>query len=223
MDRHAVALTLALALAAAGGGVALARPRRSHRNHTGGEARAQAPRKKSGEAASLHVRSIDLQRRRVLVEVTGLNKAPPPNFFTFTDERDRHYIAANTFCDPPFASGAQVCELEIPDGYQRHKLVSLLLHLTALHGPSLSADAPEIADAWAAALLTSPTAPVEKAAPVEKPAPVEEAAPAENGAPVEKAAPVEKPAQAVAAPAADDGGAPDGGLDTPPSAPDPRN
>lgn len=193
MDRHAVALTLALALAS---GVALARPRhRSHRNHTGGEARAQAPRKKSGEQASLHVRSIDLARRRVLVEVTGLNKAPPPNFFTFTDERDRHYIAANSFCDPPFPSGAQVCELEIPDGYQRHKLVSLILHLSALHGPSLDVLAPEIADAWAAAKLIAPPAPAET-----------------------PAAPIQSPAAPV-----DGGPVSDGGLDTPPSAPDPRN
>ena len=58
MDRHAVALTLVVALAS---GVAFARPRRhSHRNHTGGEARAQAPRKKSGEQASLHVRVMQL-------------------------------------------------------------------------------------------------------------------------------------------------------------------
>lgn len=226
MDRHPVALTLALVAALAFGGLAHGRPRRrSHRNHTGGEARAAAPRKKSGETASLHVRSIDLLRRRVLIEVSGLNKTPPSNFFTFTDDRDHHYIAINSFCDPPFASGTQVCELEIPAGYERHKMVSLILHLGALHGSPLEVQAPEVADAWAAATLYAPGIAV--AAAKTAPAAARSATSAANSAtPAAKDAKTAAPAAETApsgadTPADDDDAA--GSLDSSRSAPDPRN
>ena len=129
MDRHA---TLILMLAA---GVAFARP---------------APPKKHTSPA-LHVRSIDLLRRVVMVELSGIKKAPAANLYRFTDVRGRHYVAMTTTCDPPFPSGARTCELEIPEGYERHRLEHLQLHLGGLHSRMIEADDREVASAWAAA------------------------------------------------------------------------
>ena len=46
--------------------------------------------KPEGSAApatpALHLRSIDLGARSVLIEVTGISQAPAPNLFTFTDD-----------------------------------------------------------------------------------------------------------------------------------------
>jgi hypothetical protein len=112
--------------------------------------RIEAEPKVSG-ATSFKLRSIDLQRRQVLIEVGGLSKAPLANFFTFTDERDRHFVAVNVRCDEPFPSGVRVCEVEMPPGYQKHKLTGLALHLHGLHGKPIAVEADEIADAWDAA------------------------------------------------------------------------
>ena len=102
-------------------------------------------------APALHLRSIDLVKRYVRVELTGVSRAPAPNLFTFTDERERHYVAMNASCDPPFPSGARVCELEIPQGYERHKLIAVDLHLGGLHSRTIAAPESEVAAAWAAA------------------------------------------------------------------------
>jgi hypothetical protein len=85
-----------------------------------------------------------------LVEVTGLAKAPPSNYFTMTDERDRHYVAQSIHCDAATEAGMRACELEIPSGYERHPLKALELHLRGLHGRVIAASADEIAAAWAA-------------------------------------------------------------------------
>ncbi len=135
MDRYA-AVALALILA---GGLALAKPTA----------------KKTAELSlkatpALHVRSIDLQKRQVLIEVGGLPKVPPGNLFTFSDERGRHFVAVNVACDEPFPSGTRACELEIPAGYERHKIVGLLLHLHGLHGRPIEAEPVEVARAWSA-------------------------------------------------------------------------
>ena len=113
---------------------------------------------------TLHVRAIDLDKRRVLVEVGGLSRAPLGNFFTFTDERGRHFVAANIVCQEPFPSGTRACELEVPPGYEKHRLVSLLLHLHGLHGRPVAAEEAEVISAWEAAQaqkapLTGPSAP----------------------------------------------------------------
>ncbi len=99
---------------------------------------------------TLHLRAFDRSRRLLLVEVTGLAKAPPSNYFTMTDERDRHYVAQSIHCDAPAATGTRACELEIPSGYERHPLKALELHLRGLHGRVIAASADEIKAAWAA-------------------------------------------------------------------------
>jgi hypothetical protein len=137
MDRNA-----ALAAVLLIGGAALAKPA------------GKSVAKKPAASHSLHVRSIDLQRRYVLVELTGAGKPPAPNLFTFTDERDRHYVAMGASCEPPaVASGVRSCALEMPAGYERHKLVRLELHLGNLHSRTIAASESEVAAAWEAALL----------------------------------------------------------------------
>ena len=122
-------------------------------------------------APSLHVRSIDLPRRYVLIEIAGVSRPPAPNLFTFTDERDRHFVALNASCDPPFPSGTRACELQIPDGYERHKLAGLELHLGGLHGRTIAAPRGEIAAAWAAAAEMLKVAPSPSPKPAAKVAP----------------------------------------------------
>ena len=112
-------------------------------------------RKKDGirtrQPLGIHLRGIDLVHRLILIEVDGLEKAPPSNYFTMTDERGHHYIAQTIHCDPPFASGTRACELEIPAGYERHPLQGLELHRGGLHGRPLEVDPKEVKAAWLAA------------------------------------------------------------------------
>ena len=89
--------------------------------------------------------------RLILVEVDGLTKAPPSNYFTMTDDRGHHYIAQTIHCDPPFPSGTFACELEIPAGYERHPLQGLELHKGGLHGKPIVVDPAEVKAAWLAA------------------------------------------------------------------------
>jgi hypothetical protein len=105
----------------------------------------------SKQALALHLRSIDLQHRLILIEVEGMTKNPPSNYFTMTDDRGHHYIAQTIHCDPPFPSGTRTCELEIPAGYERHPLTQLELHKGGLHGKPIVVEAKEIKAAWLAA------------------------------------------------------------------------
>jgi hypothetical protein len=116
-----------------------------------GRKRPAEPEPKATGAVSVKLRAIDLQRRHVLVEVGGLSKPPLANFFTFTDERGRHFVSMTIHCDEPFPSGTQVCQLEIPAGYERHKLASLILHLHGLHGKPVAVDPEQVESAWEAA------------------------------------------------------------------------
>lgn len=100
---------------------------------------------------ALHLRGVDLQHRLILIEVDGLTKAPPSNYFTMTDDRGHHYIAQTIHCDPPFPSGTRSCELEIPAGYERHPLTAVELHKGGLHGKPILVDPKEVKAAWAAA------------------------------------------------------------------------
>lgn len=100
---------------------------------------------------ALHLRGIDLIHRLILVEVDGLSKAPPSNYFTMTDDRGHHYIAQTIHCDPPFPSGTRACELEIPAGYERHRLRGLELHKGGLHGRPIVVEPKEVEAAWLAA------------------------------------------------------------------------
>lgn len=144
------ALTLALVAVAA---VAWAKKKK--------HAEEEAP---SKQPLAVHLRAIDLQHRLILVEVDGFTKPPPANYFTMTDERDRHYIAQTIHCDPPFPSGTRACELEIPLGYERHPLKTLELHKGGLHGKVIAVAPDEVRAAWQAAQEAH-------APPVEGPAP----------------------------------------------------
>jgi hypothetical protein len=99
----------------------------------------------------LHLRGIDLVHRLILIEVDGLTKAPPSNYFTMTDDRGHHYIAQTIHCDPPFPSGTRACELEIPAGYERHPLQQVELHKGGLHGRPIVVEPKEVKAAWLAA------------------------------------------------------------------------
>ncbi len=127
---------LACALAAVAATAALARPKKEP---------------STKQALALHLRGIDLGHRLILVEVDGMTKPPPSNYFTMTDERGHHYIAQTIHCDPPFPSGTRACELEIPAGYERHPLQALELHRGGLHGKSIVVDPKEVKAAWEAA------------------------------------------------------------------------
>ncbi len=105
----------------------------------------------SKQPLGIHLRGIDLVHRLILIEVDGMTKAPPSNYFTMTDDRGHHYIAQTIHCDPPFPSGTRACELEIPEGYERHPLQALELHRGGLHGKALEVDPKEVKAAWAAA------------------------------------------------------------------------
>jgi hypothetical protein len=110
---------------------------------------AKSPPKKA--APGISVRSIDLHRRYVLIELTGVKKPPAPNLYRLTDVRGRHFVALNSSCDPPFPSGARMCELQIPDGYERHRLQKLELHLGSLKSRMIAASEADVAAAWSAA------------------------------------------------------------------------
>jgi hypothetical protein len=135
MDRRAAAIIAACVVAAAT--VAAAKPKKKATT--------------SKAAVELHLRAIDLAHRLVLVEIGGVQKPPSANFFTFTDDRGRHYIAQSIHCDPPLPAGTRACELEIPVGYERHPLTGVELHLRGLHGRAVAATADEIKAAWATA------------------------------------------------------------------------
>jgi hypothetical protein len=113
---------------------------------------ALAKKKDAGkQALGIHLRGIDLVHRLILIEVDGMTKAPPSNYFTMTDDRGHHYIAQTIHCDPPFPSGTRACELEIPAGYERHPLAALELHRGGLHGRPIVVEPKEVKASWLAA------------------------------------------------------------------------
>jgi hypothetical protein len=131
-----VAIAVALAVPV-GGGAAVKR--------RGGGAKREA----AGPRA-LHVRAIDLAKRLVTVELTGFAKPPAANLFSFTDERERHAVAMTVACEEP-VDGVRSCALEIPAGYERHRIVDVLVRVGGLHGRPLHAPAAEVQAAWEAA------------------------------------------------------------------------
>ena len=116
----------------------------------GASSRVERPAEARGQA-SIRVRSIDLRRRVVVVEVTGFPKAPAGNLFTFTDERERKFIAVSARCEDPFPSGTRVCDLETPMGYERHRWVAIELHLHGLQSSTVAAPPEEVERAYEAA------------------------------------------------------------------------
>jgi hypothetical protein len=111
-----------------------------------------APTRPSKPTPTLHVRAIDRAKRSVLIEISGVTRVPPPNYFTFTDERARKFVAANIHCEEPFPSGTRACDLEMPAGYEKHRPMSLIAHLRGLHDKPIVVEDAELASAWAAAI-----------------------------------------------------------------------
>ena len=145
------ALAMILVAASLLPGTALARSKKGKsRGPYGASSRVVRPAQAHGQA-SLRVRSIDLARRLVVVEVGGFPHAPAGNLFTFTDDRGRKFIATSARCEEPFPSGTRMCDLETPDGYERHAWVSLELHLHGLTSSTVSAPKEEVARAYEAA------------------------------------------------------------------------
>jgi hypothetical protein len=116
----------------------------------GPSSRIERPAEAKGQS-SLRLRSIDMARRTVVVEVGGFPHAPAGNLFAFIDDRGRHFIATRAQCDEPFPSGVRVCDLETPEGYERHPWVGLELHLHGLQSGTVVAPREEIARAYEAA------------------------------------------------------------------------
>ncbi len=132
------AVLSSLLLVVAGRVDAKKKPRRGSRGPYGASSRVVRAAEAHGEA-TLRVRSIDFSHRTVVIELGGFPKAPAGNLFTFTDDRGRRFIATNARCDEPFPSGARVCDLETPEGYERHPWVGLDLHLHGLQSNSVVA------------------------------------------------------------------------------------
>src|SRR5262245_48005315 len=108
----------------------------------------------AGHSLAIHLRALDLKKREAVVEVTGVSRVPAANLFTFTDARERHFVAMSVRCDEAQAE-ARLCRLEIPAGYEKHELVSLGLHAHSLKGRVIEVPREEVQDAWRAA-QTSP-------------------------------------------------------------------
>jgi hypothetical protein len=108
-----------------------------------------------------HLRALDLFRRVAIIELAGLapkDRPPRGNLFTFTDERDRHFVATNVRCED-LSSGDRRCELDLPVGYERHRLVALTLHVHGLHSRTVSVAIGEVEEAWNKAALEAEHAP----------------------------------------------------------------
>ena len=154
--------------------------------------------------ATLRVRSIDFLHRVVVIELGGFPKAPAGNLFTFTDDRGRRFIATHARCDEPFPSGARVCDLETPEGYERHPWVGLDLHLHGLQSNSVvAAPREEVERAFEAArALAEGTPALDETLKPEKPA-----TPATSTKPATPATPA--PPATPATPTTIEGAAPD--------------
>jgi hypothetical protein len=134
----------------------------------GAWAKSKSPSKAASSQPGLTLQSIDRAQRLIHVELRGYKKAPAGNLFSMTDDRGRHYIAQTVRCTP--AAPNLSCALEIPDGYERHPLVSLELHVRGLHSRTIAVPADVVAAAWQAS-LSPPDGGAPDAAPAKPAAP----------------------------------------------------
>lgn len=110
---------------------------------------------------SLELESVDLAAARVWVRVGGAPKAPDGRLFVFHDDRERHFVALYSRCEPAPSRKVDVegeqprsdvselrCELEMPRSYVRANVQSLTVRL---RGKEVFADAQEVQSRFAAA------------------------------------------------------------------------
>ncbi len=84
---------------------------------------------------SVHLVALDPDRRRVVLDIKGLGKAPKANYITFTDDRARRFVGVGVDCAEP-EGGQRRCEVELPPGYERRTIAGIELHLRGLQGPT---------------------------------------------------------------------------------------
>lgn len=110
--------------------------------------RKPAPKRKKGKGKSepepsiagkgpiaVHLVGFDVERRRIVLELTGLVRPPKANFVTFTDDRGRKFVGVSVDCQEPDGNQRR-CEIELPPGYEKRKLAGIELHTRGLHGPT---------------------------------------------------------------------------------------
>ena len=113
-------------------------------------AAAKTPDAKKKSERAMKLRALDLKRRVAVVELTGFSRPPAANLYTFTDERGRRFVPTGAHCQEP-EGGARVCDLELPEGYERHPIATVGLHVGGLHSREIFAPKDEIRAAWDAA------------------------------------------------------------------------
>ncbi len=64
---------------------------------------------------TLAIESVDPAAAKVVVRVAGVTRSPGARFFTFHDDRDRHFIALEAACEA--APPAIRCTLDYPPAY----------------------------------------------------------------------------------------------------------
>ena len=104
------------------------------------------PRHEPEKPLTLKLESFDRPRSKAVVLVGGLGRAPASRFFTFHDDRNRHFIALGAACTP--AEGGFRCSLDLPPSYlKRSRIVGMSAHL---RGREITADASEVAAVFSA-------------------------------------------------------------------------
>jgi hypothetical protein len=98
---------------------------------------------------TLAVRGVEPRKRIVHLELDGWKHPPSPHLFTLVDERGRRFVGVSLWCETA-ERGPRRCELELPEGYERHRLVGVGVHLGKLSGPLVQAPAEEVRAAWEA-------------------------------------------------------------------------
>lgn len=79
--------------------------------------------------ATLVIESVDIgpSWAKAVVIVGGWTREPPARVFTFHDDKDRHFIALGSRCEP--APPAMRCTLELPRPYLKARVLGATVHL----------------------------------------------------------------------------------------------
>jgi hypothetical protein len=81
--------------------------------------------KKPKKALAVEIESVDLETGHAIVLVSGVKRGPEARLFVFTDDRDHHFIALDSRCEP--ADDRIRCTLDLPKGYLAYKVVQMVL------------------------------------------------------------------------------------------------